>query len=65
MHKYPIFVHSDKNINTIIFPFEIMNIRKCGEKDYLKEDHLSYTAISRKVVGKSARDNPERHCGRF
>ena len=22
-----------------------------------------YTAISRKVVGKSARDNPERHCG--
>ena len=24
-----------------------------------------YTAISRKVVGKSARDNPERHCGGF
>ena len=24
-----------------------------------------YTAISRKVVGKSARDNPERHCGWF
>ena len=24
-----------------------------------------YTAILRKVVGKSARDNPERHCGRF
>ena len=23
------------------------------------------TAISRKVVGKSVRDNPERHCGRF
>ena len=22
-----------------------------------------YTALSRKVVGKSARDNPERHCG--
>ena len=22
-----------------------------------------YTAISRKVVGKSARDNPERYCG--
>ena len=22
-----------------------------------------YTAISRKVVGKGARDNPERHCG--
>ena len=24
---------------------------------------LLYTAISRKVVGKSARDNPERYCG--
>ena len=24
-----------------------------------------YTAISRTVVGKSARDNPERHCGWF
>ena len=24
-----------------------------------------YTAVSRKVVGKSARDNPERHCGWF
>ena len=27
--------------------------------------YLVYTAISRKVVGKSARDNPERYCGRF
>ena len=26
---------------------------------------LSHTAISRKVVGKSAHDNPERHCGWF
>ena len=26
---------------------------------------LKYTAISRKVVGKSARDNPERYCGWF
>ena len=25
----------------------------------------SYTAVSRKVVGKSARDNPERYCGWF
>ena len=24
-----------------------------------------YTAISRTIVGKSARDNPERHCGWF
>ena len=27
--------------------------------------HWLYTAISRKVVGKSARDNPERYCGWF
>ena len=27
--------------------------------------YSAYTAISRKVVGKSARDNPERHCGWF
>ena len=26
---------------------------------------LNYTAISRKFVGKSARDNPERYCGWF
>ena len=26
---------------------------------------LCYTAISRKVVGKSPRDNPERYCGWF
>ena len=30
----------------------------------MKEEVL-YTAISRKIVGKSARDNPERHCGWF
>ena len=30
------------------------------------QENLSlYTAISRKVVGKSACDNPEWHCGRF
>ena len=27
--------------------------------------YLEYTAISRKVVGESARDNPERYCGWF
>ena len=26
---------------------------------------MVHTAISRKVVGKSARDNPKRHCGWF
>ena len=29
------------------------------------EVSLQYTAISRKVVGRSARDNPERYCGWF
>ena len=29
------------------------------------EPEYLYTAISRKFVGKSARDNPERHCGWF
>ena len=29
-----------------------------------RTEHL-YTAISRKIVGKSARDNPERYCGWF
>ena len=31
----------------------------------MKDDHSSYTAVSRKVVGKSARDNLERHCEWF
>ena len=26
---------------------------------------MTFTATSRKVVGKSARNNPERHCGWF
>ena len=30
-----------------------------------KYSNYMYTAISRKVVGKSARDNPERYCGWF
>ena len=34
-----------------------------GRYDYVNPG--SYTAISRKVVGKSARDNPERYCGWF
>ena len=36
-------------------------------RDVYPSDGLrhQYTAISRKVVGKSARDNPERYCGWF
>ena len=33
--------------------------------DYDNSVHTRYTAISRKVVEKSARDNPERYCGWF
>ena len=29
----------------------------------MRSGALEYTAILRKVVGKSARDNPERYCG--
>ena len=39
-----------------------------GFKEYygLPRGHEhSHTAISRKVVGKSARNNPERYCGWF
>ena len=31
----------------------------------LASNNILHTAISRKVVGKSARDNPERYCGWF
>ena len=33
--------------------------------DYDNSVHTRYTAISRKVVEKSARDDPERYCGWF
>ena len=32
---------------------------------YLPGFYILYTAILIKVVGKGARDNPERHCGWF
>ena len=34
-------------------------LRNCISQQH---QHRKYTAISRKVVGKSARDNPERYC---
>ena len=44
-------------------------ILESKKKCYVGPDrHLtnkSYTAVSRKVVAKSARDNPERYCGCF
>ena len=38
------------------FPFSVIGDLRCGQ---------NYTAVSKKVVGKSARDNPERYCGWF
>ena len=40
-------------------------IRKNGGNNKLTVKTCVYTAVSRKVVGKSARDNPERYCGWF
>ena len=40
-------------------------IISCNSKSrvFLFYCSVQYTAISRKVVGKSARENPERYCG--
>ena len=44
-----------------------INIDISIDEDTMIEPHalseFLYTAISRKVVGQSARDNPERYCG--
>ena len=45
------------------------NADSCKKRKYVAciADYMNvlYTTISRKVVGKSARDNPERYCGWF
>ena len=45
------------------------NADLCKKRKYLAfiadRVNVLYTAISRKVFGKSARDNPERYCGWF
>ena len=49
-------------------PVENMASYCCGQSILLKVqavNYLSYTAISRKAVGKSARDHPERYFGWF
>ena len=37
----------------------------CSTRQCIYARNCMYTAISRKVVGKSAQDNHERYCGRF
>ena len=44
-----------------IFYRAVLSMRRRGDI----RDRDQFTAISRKVVGKSARDNPERYCGWF
>ena len=48
-----------------IRPFLLLQHRK--EELFIRGpgEVQTYTAISRKVVGKSARDNAERYCGWF
>ena len=51
-------------------PEESFRFRACTHFDQRKSNNPSMnlrggTAISRKVVGKSERDNPERYCGWF
>ena len=52
-------LYVEKQIYCVVFSgLCFCHWRKCPEKKW-------YTAISRKVVGKSARDSPERYCGWF
>ena len=45
---------------------EADNVLSVADLDCVSsENSVLYTAISRKVVGKSERDSPERQCGWF
>ena len=45
----------------------VLNFSSQAERQVsdVTSEGVVYTAISRKVVGKTARDNPQRHCGWF
>ena len=62
-----IWVNFVQNYMFIVFSY--CNIDISIDEDTFIEPHalseFLYTAISRKVVGESARDNPERYCGLF
>ena len=45
--------------------FSIFKTKRTVQVVLVYKRTSSTTAISRKVVGKSARDNPERYCGGF
>ena len=42
-----------------------VRLSRCCRKKLEVANFFMHTAISRKVVGESARDNPERYCGWF
>ena len=56
---------ADISFNIALKELKIAQIAQGNQLFQLLNYVSSYTAISRKVVGKSARDNPERHCGWF
>ena len=71
-----IWVNLVQNYMFIVFSYctfslilNSMEINIDIDEDTMIEPHalseFLYTAISRKVVGQSARDNPERYCGLF
>jgi len=68
VQSYMFIVLSYCIFSLILNPMEI-NIDISIDEDTMIEPHalseFLYTAISRKVVGQSARDNPERYCGLF
>ena len=47
-----------------IIPRKSWNVRGSHSETKIRVGFV-YTAFSRKVVGKGARDKPERYCGRF
>jgi len=55
------------NIGQVLFfcVFVERDFNKNAEKEERNQHQVMYTAISRKVVGWSARDKPERFCGWF
>ena len=53
-----LFLTNKKGTNNRLFYFKFIRVRRGPIMQI-------YTAISRKVVRKSARDNPERYCGWF
>ena len=56
-----IWVNFVQNYMFIVFSY--CNIDISIDEDTFIEPFALYTAISRKVVGESARDNPEKYCG--